>query len=169
MATLYELSIPFLIKALKAEQHLISKAESFGTVSVNDLLESRLAPDQWPLSQQFVISALHAASAVAKLTGATPNKITFGTASLEDSKKYLAETIALLETVKPESVNGQEEKIVTAQLGPGKEPNFKAIDYVQGYLIPNVYFHLTTAYSILRNKGVPLGKFDFIGGFVKTQ
>ncbi|KAJ3579206.1 hypothetical protein NPX13_g1346 [Xylaria arbuscula] len=88
-------------------------------------------------------------------------------ASLEDSKKYLAETITLLESVKPEDVNGKEGQIVGAMMGAGKEVNMKAIDYVLGYLKPNVFFHLTTLYDILRSKGLPLGKADYLGAFIK--
>ncbi|KAI1349736.1 hypothetical protein F5Y01DRAFT_169562 [Xylaria sp. FL0043] len=168
MTSLYDLTVPFLTNALKAQQHLISKAESFGTVSVNDLLESRLAEDMWPLNQQFTITALHATMCVLKLTGAQPNQVNYGPASLEDAKKYLAETLKTLEGVTPESINGKEDKIVGAMMGPGNEVSMKAIDYVLGYLIPNVFFHLTTAYDILRMKGVPLGKADFLSGFVKV-
>ncbi|KAI0429163.1 hypothetical protein F5Y09DRAFT_342991 [Xylaria sp. FL1042] len=166
MASLYDLTIPFLTNALKAQQHLLSKAEGF-EVSTNDLLESRLAPDMWPLSQQIVITALHAAMFVAKVTGNPPNQINFGPASLEDAKKYLAETLKTLEGVTPESINGKEDQIIGAMMGPGNEVNMKAVDYAQGYLTPNVFFHLTTAYDILRSKGVPLGKADFLSGFVK--
>ncbi|KAI0205908.1 hypothetical protein F4808DRAFT_455411 [Astrocystis sublimbata] len=170
MTSLYDLSIAFLIKALKTEQTLLSKAEAFAAekgTPITELLDLRLAPDMWPLSQQIVISALHSGKTVEKLTGKTANAIQFGPASLEDSKKYLAETIALLEGVKPEDVNGKEGEVVTAMMGGGPEPSMKAVDYVVGYLQPNVYFHLTTLYDILRNKGVPLGKADFLGGFLK--
>ncbi|KAI0409217.1 hypothetical protein F4802DRAFT_240273 [Xylaria palmicola] len=170
MTSLYDLVFPTLINVLKAEQHLLSKAEAFAAekgTPINELLETRLAPDMWPLSQQIVISALHAALTVSKLTGAAPNKIVFGPASLEDSKKYLAETLEALQAVKPETVNGKEAEIVTAMMGAGPDANMKALDYVQGYLLPNVFFHLTTLYDILRSKGVELGKRDYIQGFVK--
>ncbi|KAI0912768.1 hypothetical protein F4823DRAFT_559698 [Ustulina deusta] len=167
MTTLYDLTFPFLIASLKAEQHLLAKAEAFEGVSITEFLDARLAPDMWPLSQQIVISTLHAAMTVAKLTGTKPNDITFGPASLEDAKKYLAETLVTLEAVTPESVNGKENEIVGAMMGAGKEVNMKAVDYVLGYLRPNVSFHVTTLYDILRSKGVPLGKADFLGGFIK--
>lgn len=89
------------------------------------------------------------------------------TASLEDSKKYLSETLAFLATVKPEDLNGKEDKLLKAQLGPGYEPETTAFNYVQGYLLPNIYFHLTTLYNLLRGQGVPLGKKDYISGFVR--
>ncbi|GAP90873.1 putative helix-turn-helix-domain-containing protein [Rosellinia necatrix] len=170
MTSLYDLTIPTLINALKAEQNLLAQAEAFAAekgIPIAELLEARLAPDMWPLSQQIVITALHSAMTVLKLTGTPPNKIEFGPASLEDSKKYLSETLELLSAVTPESVNGKEAQIVGAMMGPGTEVNMKAVDYVQGYLLPNVYFHVTTFYDILRSKGATLGKKDFLGTFLK--
>ncbi|KAI1419910.1 hypothetical protein F5Y12DRAFT_720176 [Xylaria sp. FL1777] len=167
MTSLYDLTVPFLVNALKAEQHLLEKAEAFEGVSTTDLLEVRLAPDMWPLSQQFVISAIHAISVIAKLTGAAPPKINFGPASLEDTKKYLAEAIEFVQAATPESINGKENEVLSAVFGANNEINLKAIDYVQGYLTPNVFFHLTTSYDILRSKGVQLGKSDFIRGFIR--
>ncbi|KAI0471407.1 hypothetical protein F4859DRAFT_118753 [Xylaria cf. heliscus] len=171
MTTLYDLTFPFLINALKAEQHLLAQAEAFAAekgTPITELLEARLAPDMWPLSQQIVISTLHAAMTVLKLTGTPPPKIEFGPASLEDSKKYLTEVLDLLQAVKAEDVNGKEGEKVKALMGAGLEVDMKAIDYVQGYLTPNVYFHLTTLYDILRSKGVVLGKKDFIQTFVRV-
>jgi hypothetical protein len=169
MTTLYDITFPPLINALKSAQNLVAQAETYSAekgTPLKDLFEARLAPDMWPLSQQIVITALHSAMTVAKLTGATPNKIDFGPASVEDSKRYLAETLETLKAVKPEDVNGKESTIVGAMMGPGAEANMTAFNYVQGYLLPNVYFHLTTLYDILRSKGVPLGKKEYLGSFV---
>jgi hypothetical protein len=81
MTTLYDLTVPILINALKAEQHLLSKAEAFASekgTDIEELLKARLSDDMWPLSQQIVISALHSSLTVQKLTGKTPNKVNFG-------------------------------------------------------------------------------------------
>lgn len=88
-------------------------------------------------------------------------------ANFENAKKYLTETIATLESIKPEQVNGKETETVKAQLGAAGEVDMKAIDYVQGYLIPNVLFHVTTAYDILRMKGLTLAKIDYLKTFIK--
>ncbi|KAI0186420.1 hypothetical protein EV127DRAFT_173269 [Xylaria flabelliformis] len=169
MTSLYDLTIPFLTSALKTQQDLLAKAEAFAKekgIPISEILEARLAPDMWPLSQQIVITALHADMFVLKLTGTPPPQITFGPASLEDSKKYLAEAIDHLKAVKPEDVNGKEGQVVAAQMGTG-EVNMKALDYVLGYLQPNVYFHLTTLYDLLRSKGLELGKKNYIQNFIK--
>ncbi|KAI1112569.1 hypothetical protein F5Y14DRAFT_267262 [Nemania sp. NC0429] len=170
MASLYDLAVPVLTNILKAEQHLLAQAEAFAAdkgTPISEILELRLAPDMWPLSQQIVISALHTGSFLAKAAGITPNTVVFGPASLEDSKKYLVETLELLASVKPEDLNGKEDKILKAQLGANYEPEMTAYNYVQGYMLPNVYFHLTTLYDLLRNKNVPLGKKDYISHFVR--
>ncbi|KAI3318094.1 hypothetical protein HD806DRAFT_324290 [Xylariaceae sp. AK1471] len=171
MTSLYDLTFPTLISALKAEQGLLTKAEAFAAekgIDIEEILNFRLAPDMWPFSQQIVITTLHAAMAVQKLTGTPANKINFGPAPLADCKKYLAETLELVQSVKPETANGKEAETVKAQLGQGEVP-MKAINYVQGYLIPNVFFHLTTVYDILRLKGLSIGKADFISTFVKVE
>ncbi|KAJ8106506.1 hypothetical protein ONZ43_g7044 [Nemania bipapillata] len=170
MTTLYDLTFPTLIAALKTEQSLLEKAETFATekgTPITELLEARLAPDMWALSQQITITALHATMTVLKLTGKEGNKVEFGPADLETTKKYLTETLATLAAVKPEDVNSKEATIVTAMMGPNFNPEMKAVDYVQGYLLPNVFFHVTTLYDILRSKGLDLGKKDFLGGFIK--
>ncbi|KAI0529964.1 hypothetical protein GGR58DRAFT_276482 [Xylaria digitata] len=172
MTTLYDLTFPFLINALKAEQHLLAQAEAFAAekgTPIAELLGARLAEDMWPLSQQIVITTLHSAMTVLKLTGTAPNQINFGPAPLEDCKKYLTETLALLEAVTPESVNGKETSTVGARMGPGAEAQMKAVDFVEGYLKPNVLFHVTTLYDILRSKGAPLGKKDYLSTFVRIQ
>ncbi|KAI1119822.1 hypothetical protein F5Y10DRAFT_259558 [Nemania abortiva] len=171
MTSLYDLTFPTLIAALKTQQSLLEKAEAYAAekgTPVDDLLKARLAPDMWELSQQVVITALHSVMTVGKLTGSqNVNKVEFGPASLENAKKYLAETLETLASIKPEDVNGKEATTVTAMMGPNFSPEMKAVDYVQGYLLPNVFFHVTTMYDILRSKGLELGKKDFLGGFLK--
>ncbi|KAI1821171.1 hypothetical protein F4861DRAFT_542217 [Xylaria intraflava] len=171
MATFYDSVIPTLINALKTEQHLLTKGEAFAAeknVPFTEFLEARLAPDMWNLSQQVTISTVHSAGFIAKVVGGDISIPPLGPASLEDAKKYLAETIAILESVKPESINGQEEKIITAYLSADvPAAPMKAFDYALGYLTPQLYFHFTTLYAILRSKGVPIGKKDFISNFIK--
>lgn len=81
MASLYDLSVPTLINALKSEQHILAQAEAYAAekgIPISEILELRLAPDMWPLSQQVVISAIHAGAFLAKIAGITPNKVAFG-------------------------------------------------------------------------------------------
>ncbi|KAI1437362.1 hypothetical protein GGR50DRAFT_98363 [Xylaria sp. CBS 124048] len=171
MTALYDIVIPTLTNILKAEQDILAKGEAWAAekgTPFSDLIEASLAPDMWNLSQQFTITAVHVTMFTAKITGATPNTVPMGPASLADVKKYLAETIQTLEAIKPADINGKENQILGAFLGAAN-PNapMKAVDYVQGYLMPHVYFHTTTAYAILRSKGVPLEKGDFSGRMVK--
>ncbi|KAI0509473.1 hypothetical protein F5B22DRAFT_322802 [Xylaria bambusicola] len=172
MTSLYELTIPFLIKALKSEQGLLAKTE--GVPTSTTFVEG---PEQkmWDLGQQIGISSIHARKIVHELTGKPfaffKNEEGF---SVDELKKQLDETIALLESVKPEEVDGKESQIVQAMLGqmpdgtPITKP-MKAINYVEGYLKPNVYFHLTTLYDLLRWKGVPLGKGDYLSAFLVIE
>lgn len=81
MTSLYDLTFPPLIASLKTEQNLLAKAEEYAAekgIDVQELLDTRLAPDMWPLSQQFTITALHAVMTVVKLAGVTPNSVQFG-------------------------------------------------------------------------------------------
>ncbi|KAK5630299.1 hypothetical protein RRF57_006014 [Xylaria bambusicola] len=95
-------------------------------------------------------------------------------ASLDDLKTYVAETIATLESVKPEEVNGKEGEVFQAMLGQDDQgkplfKSMKAINFIEGYVKPNVFFHLTTLYDLLRWKGLSIGKGDYLGAFLVIE
>ncbi|KAI0391222.1 hypothetical protein F5Y17DRAFT_20177 [Xylariaceae sp. FL0594] len=171
MTTFYDFTFPTVANILKSEQHLLDVAETLAKekdIPVSELLDARVAPDMWPLSQQITISCMHAKNAVEKLGGGKVEKeFPFGPASLEDCKSLLAEALKAVESVKAEDANARTAEVVGAYMGAAGELPMVAVDYATGYLLPNLYFHATTVYDILRGKGASIGKRDFIAPHLK--
>ncbi len=165
--SMYQASVPVFIRFLNNFNEVLKKGETFAeakTIEPEVLINARLAPDMFSLVNQAQIACDLAKRCVERLTGV---EVT----SVEDNEKTFAElyvrinnTIAFLETIKPDQIDGKEEKIFTLELR-GYSFDFKGIDYVLYFVLPNLYFHITTAYDILRHNGVELGKKDFIGKF----
>ncbi|KAI0115395.1 hypothetical protein F4814DRAFT_419395 [Daldinia grandis] len=165
MASFYELTIPVLIRVLRTEQTLLKKAEEHSKntgTPVEDLVAARLAPDMFSLSKQVGVTVLFARIATHLLTGKELVPTQVAEWSLEENYSTIADVLKLLADIKPEDVDGKESEIVSFTVGPRKT-SAKAIDYVTKFLVPTVYFHLTTLYDILRYKGVPLVKVDYLG------
>lgn len=161
---IYELTVTQFIKTLKNLDSFLDKAAGYADskkFDVEVLLQSRLAPDQFNLIRQVQIACDTAKLGASRLTGkAAP--------SHDDSEKTLAEvkariqsTIAYLESFKPEDYKNAATTTVTQPRWEGK--TLTGNEYVIHHMIPNLYFHVTTAYSILRHNGVDVGKKDFLG------
>lgn len=166
MATeLYDLTAPAFTRGLKALSGLLDKAvahaEATG-VDPENYLALRIIDDMHPLAKQVQIACDSPKLCLARLSGiAAPTH--------DDSEKTIAElkgridqTLAYIASVPREAVDGQEGKDVVLTF-PGGEFKFLGAQYVTGFALPNFYFHLTTAYALLRGAGVPLGKRDFMG------
>lgn len=162
--SIYDLTIPQFTTTLKALRKILVKAQGFAESKKIDssvLLQLRLAPDQFPFVRQIQIATDNAKGCVARLTNVK-------TPAFEDNEKTMDEllaridkTIAFLGTVKPQDFEGYENKQVSFPWYPGKFLAGK--DYLVQHLLPNFYFHATTAYSILRSNGMELGKSDYLG------
>lgn len=161
---LYELTIPASIKALRNLSKFLDKSAGFADskkVSMDVLLNSRLAVDQFPLSRQIQIACDTAKFGAARLAGQTAP-------THEDTEKTLAEfqsrihsTISFLETLNKDHFKGAETRRVTTPRWEGKW--LTGEEYATHHVLPNLYFHVTTAYSILRHLGADVGKSDYLG------
>lgn len=166
MATeLYDLTVPVFTRGLKALSAILDKAVAHAAdagEAADGYLALRLAPDMHPLSKQVQIACDGAKLCVARLSGveAPVNEDTETTVAGLQAR--IASTLAFLASVPRDAVDGQEQRDVVLKF-PGGEIPFKGQGYVVGFAIPNVFFHLTTAYALLRQAGVPLGKRDFLG------
>jgi hypothetical protein len=140
----------------KAEQH--AKAKGF---EPSVLLNARLAPDMFPLTRQVQIATDHAKGCVARLAGQPPVAMEDAEASFPELQARIAKVLAIVESYTEADLEGSESREVTVKI-PNSELKFSGIDYVTGWALPNFYFHLTTAYAILRHNGVELGKKDFL-------
>ena len=165
------LSMPNAISALPkiigSLEHILRKAEANAEergIDMDVLLNSRLAPDMHPLYKQVLMVCDMAKMAPYRIAGLTPPKYDDSERSLDELYGLIKKTQADLAAVKPEQVEGRENAEFMVKLGPRGEVPFTGIVYLSFFTIPNLHFHLTTAYNILRHNGVPLGKIDYFGG-----
>ncbi|KAL4939176.1 hypothetical protein BDV06DRAFT_199343 [Aspergillus oleicola] len=162
-------TISLFTEGLRSLQHTLKKAEEHAkanNVPADDLVNATLITDMKPLSFQVFIAANTALKAAYRSTMRDPPSQEDTDKSFSDFYKRLDETITELETVKPEAIAEHEGKTFQAPLGP-KEFEFTGESYAVAFAIPNFFFHLVTAYDILRAKGIPLGKIDYLGAFLK--
>ncbi len=161
--TLYSVTIPVFINNLQRLSGILDKASAHTEMKNGDLavlLAARLAPDQFPFIKQLQLASDTAKAFAPRLVGADPVSMDDTETTAEELKQRLDATIAILKEVKPEDVDGKEDVQVRIKWFPGKY--LTAFDYAMEYALPNFYFHMTTAYSILRHEGVELGKTDFL-------
>ena len=157
---IYDASIPPLIHMLGGLSQILSKGEAHGGIDPND---ARLAPDMLPLKNQVYIATDGAKGCGARLAGVEIPKYEDVETTLLELKARVAKTIAFLKTLDRKSFAGSENKDIVLKF-PNATLEYKGGDYVNKFVLPNVYFHITTAYGILRNRGVALGKTDYLGG-----
>lgn len=163
---LYDVSIPGFIRMLGNLSVFLDQAEAQAQTSgkpLSDYLEARLAPDMHPLPRQIQIASDAAKGAAARLAGVAPPSMADTETTFPELKARVAATIAFLETLKPEQINGRENETVELPLPNGKL-TFTARDFLTQFAQPNFLFHVTTAYGLLRSQGVPLGKMVFLAG-----
>jgi hypothetical protein len=162
---MYQASTPRFANLLRNLSVLLDKAEAHCAAKKIDpvaLTTYRLFPDMFPLTRQVQIACDSAKGAVARLAGVEIPKHEDTEQTFADLKARIAKTIDFLESVPASRVDGSEEKEVVLQMRSG-ERRFKGMQYLLGHAYPNFYFHVTTAYNILRHNGVEIGKADFIG------
>ncbi len=168
---LYTSTVPPMMKALTALSSILEKVDTHAKgkqlgwhpagLQEDALLQSRLISDQFPFVRQVQVACDNAKNGVAQLAEVEAPKFEDAEKTIAELKARIEKTLAFLKTLKPEQVIGKEGVKVTLSHWGGK--SMSGIDYTNNYLIPNFYFHLTTAYSILRKNGVDLGKSDFMG------
>jgi len=163
--SMYQASTPRFANLLRNLSVLLDKAEAHCAAKKIDpaaLTTYRLFPDMFPLARQVQIACDSAKGAVARLAGVEIPKHEDTEQTFAELKQRIAKTIDFLESVPASKVDGTEEKEVVLQMRSG-ERRFKGMQYLLGHAYPNFYFHVTTAYNILRRNGVEIGKADFIG------
>ena len=157
---IYDASIPPLIHMLGSLSAILSKGEAHGGI---DPSEARLAPDMLPLKAQVYIATDGAKGCGARLAGVEIPKYEDVETTFPELKARVTKTIAFLKTLDRKSFAGAENKEIVLKF-PNTTLEYRGGDYVNKFVLPNVYFHITIAYAILRNRGVVLGKPDYLGG-----
>ena len=163
--SMYQASTPRIVRALTNLSAILDKAAAHAGARKIDplvLTSSRLYPDMFPLARQVQVACDVSKGAVARLAGIEPPKHEDTEKTFDELKARIAKTIAFIQGVRPEQIDGSEDKEIKLKVG-GRELEFSGIQYLLGFAMPNVYFHVTTAYAILRHNGVEIGKTDFLG------
>ncbi len=164
--SLYAACIPALDRTLGNLEHVLKKGEADAKTRDIDpsvFLNARLAPDMANLIKQIQIATSLAKNCPHRLVGTTPPVYEDTEATFEDLYALIAKTRTEITGFTPEQINGTEDRAFSVKIGPG-ERDFTGMSFLFGFIYPNVLFHCTTAYNILRHNGVPLGKLDFFGG-----
>ena len=159
-------SLPALELGLNALSGVLDKAQAFAAAKKVDpsvLLGLRLYPDMFAFTRQVQIAADLAKNGMARLAGVEPPRYEDNETTIDQLKARLAKTVAFLKTLDPTKIDAATDREITFPLGPVKKGQMKGDDYLNHFVLPNVYFHLTAAYAILRHCGVEIGKQDFLG------
>jgi hypothetical protein len=159
-------SIPAFEIGLSALSGVLDKAAVFAEARKIDpsvLLQTRLFPDMFPLVRQVQIAADLAKNGTSRLAGVEPPAYEDNEKTIDQLKERLAKTLAYLKTIDQKKIDGSGDRTITFPLGPARQGHMNGADYLNHFLLPNFYFHLTTAYAILRHCGVEIGKQDFLG------
>jgi uncharacterized protein len=161
---MYQTSVPRFANMLKNLSAILDKAQAHAEGRKIDpavLLSSRLYPDMFPMKRQVQIACDTAKGAVARLAGVEVPKHEDSEETIAELKARIAKTIDFIQTVRPAQIDGSEEKGIHLKLG-AREVDYKGMQYLLGHALPNFYFHVTTAYGILRHNGVELAKRDYL-------
>jgi len=161
---MYQASAPRFANMLRNLAALIDKAEAHCAAKKIEpaaLAAFRLYPDMFPFTRQVQIACDTAKGAVARLAGVDVPKHEDTEETFAELKARIAKTVDFIQSIKPGQIDGSEERNIHLKLGP-REVDYKGMQYLLGHAIPNFYFHVTTAYDILRHNGVELAKRDYL-------
>ena len=164
--SMYSVSIPVFMQHLNGLNGVLDKAAAWATankVSEADLLAKQLSPDMFNLTRQIRAATDHAANAAARLSGKELLKFANDETTIAQLKDRIAKTIAFLKSVKQNEIDGTEAKEIKITFPNGNVREFTGQSLLLGNALPNFYFHCTTAYDVIRQCGVEIGKRDFMG------
>jgi uncharacterized protein len=164
--TMYEASIPTFLHTLRSLRILLEKGLAHAEAKKFDpavLAASRLYPDMFPLTRQVQIASDAAKGAAARLAGVDAPKFEDAETTIPELIARVDKTIDYLQSVQPAQIDGSEERTITIPT-PRGPLTFPGKVYLRHWALPNFFFHVTTAYNILRHNGVEIGKADYLGG-----
>jgi hypothetical protein len=159
-------SIPVFEISLNALSVLLDKAEAYAEAKKIDptaILNTRLFPDMFALTRQVQSACDQAKNGGARLAGIDPPRYEDTEKTIPELKARIAKTIVFVKTLDAKKIDASADREITFPLGPNNKGHMKGADYLNHFVLPNFYFHATTAYDILRHCGVEIGKRDFFG------
>jgi hypothetical protein len=164
--TMHECSIPVFLRYLNNLSALLEKGTSYASekeIEYSILVNARLYPNMLSLSRQVQIACDVTKGAAARLSGVESPKHEDKETTFEELQDRIAKTKSFLESIDEADINGTEDKEILLQFGP-KELKFTGRIFLTTFALPNLLFHVSTAYNILRHNGVDIGKMDYLGG-----
>lgn len=165
--SMYTASVPVFQHMLRNLNHILDKADANAQARKFDpavLMTARLAPDMLPFMRQILIACDAAKNGIGRIAGVEAPKFEDNEASIAELKARIQKTLDYLATVPASALDGTEDKEVTFPVGRDKTRTMTAQAYLLTWTLPNFFFHITTAYAILRHNGVDLGKTDYLVG-----
>jgi len=166
--SMYQASIPVFVRMLGNLSVILEKGAAYAEAKKIDpsiLVTARLAPDMFTLARQVQIATDGVKGCAARLAGIEVPSYPDTETTFAELQARIAKTIAFVQSVSAEQIDGSEERSITLKIG-GKEKSFKGQPYLLTFVLPNFYFHITTTYAILRHNGADIGKMDFLGNDV---
>ena len=163
--SMYQASAPRFVNTLNNLSAILDTAQAHADAKKIDVLaltSFRLYPDMLPMTRQVQIACDSAKSAMARLAGVEIPKHEDTEQTIAELKARIAKTVAFVQTFKPAQIDGSEDRDVVLKRG-GKDVTYKGMPFLLGYAYPNFYFHVVTAYNMLRHNGIEIGKNDFLG------
>jgi uncharacterized protein len=163
--SMHSASVPIFLRLFDNLGHWLDKAEAHAVAKKFDpqvYLSARLAPDMLPFTKQIQIACDGAKFGVSRLAGIEAPKFDDNEASLAELRERVRATVEFIRSVPAGQIDGTEDKDVTIPRHDGTM-TMKGEAYLKHFVLPNFYFHMTTAYALLRHNGVELGKKDFLG------
>ena len=164
-ASVHAMSVEIFTHALSNLSAVLEKGAASATARKFDsgvLVNARLAPDMLPLSRQVQIACDLAKNSTARLAGQEPPRFEDNEKTIDELRARVARTIDYVKSVPAAALEGSEERDIKVPAGE-RTLEFKGVAFIQRWAIPNIFFHVTTAYNILRHNGVDIGKRDFLG------
>lgn len=164
--SIYDQTVSALSRMLLNLDRIVTKAEEYAkdrNIDPAALVQARLYPDMLPFVSQVRIATDTAKGAAARLSGTELPKWPDDEVTFEDVHARIRKALDYLATFKPEQFEGAEDRPIEMKF-PNRTLNFSGREYVLGFVLPNFYFHVATAYGILRHNGLPIGKLDYLGG-----
>ena len=165
--SMYDVSVPLIVRGLTQLEHVLAKGAAHAKANDIDpgqLVQARLAPDMLTLAGQIQRASDASKLGTARIAGITAPSFPDEEKTWDDLLARIAKTQDFLATVDRALIDGQEERAVTIKAREG-EAHFTAQRYLLQFALPNFFFHVTTAYGVLRHKGMPIGKMDYLGKF----
>jgi uncharacterized protein len=163
--SMYQASVPRFVNSLGNLSNILDKAQAYVDAKKLDptaLTTFRLFPDMLPMTKQVQLACDTAKGVVARLGGVEIPVHEDNEKTLAELKARIAKTVAFIQTMKPAQIDGTEDNDIVIKRGD-KETHYKGMQFLLGHALPNFYFHVTTAYNILRHNGVEIGKRDYLG------